>query len=433
MAALMVGGAFAGCVGSGGPLAADFEARSQDNQSFTFDAGTSSGSPDTFQWDFGDGNTGEGKVVEHRYEYINGEYDVTLTISSGSQTQAVTKAVTTGTSPNQMPMLMVSVDKRWVKPDQEVLFDARATHDMDGDPVVLAWDFNYEIEPDQLESFVNIGMQQYESDDAEVDHSAHGGEDTGEPRSYEPPTKEELDEAWHRYRVMLEERPSLTDTKPRHGGAAGSPYEAEYNSGFDGKVNDTSPMQFFSWPEAGTYFVLVDAKDVKGDHTRGFVTIKVDSEAPEDNQSQSMDGAIDYAGPDVLFGGEDPGDGVPRNWWLGQFQFPYPGTFHVTAAITQETGAEVTLYVCRASADITWQDCAGGNRNKATAGPAVDQLAATVQLDEKDPGYNFAVYAVAESETPSGAQIRLNVTATKSFDLNPWYDTESGTGGGGHH
>lgn len=54
---------------------------SQVNQSITFDGSGSSSSAEitTYQWDFGDGVSGEGVAVEHTYEAA-GVYDVILTI-----------------------------------------------------------------------------------------------------------------------------------------------------------------------------------------------------------------------------------------------------------------------------------------------------------------------------------------------------------------
>jgi PKD repeat protein len=64
------------------------------DESVTFDASASSdpdGDPLRFRWDFGDGSSAEGKIVQHTYKKA-GEYVVILTVSdpAGAEDRATT-------------------------------------------------------------------------------------------------------------------------------------------------------------------------------------------------------------------------------------------------------------------------------------------------------------------------------------------------------
>lgn len=62
----------------------------------TFDASCSNlegAGPEAFQWDFGDGSSGEGPVVQHDY-LASGRYAATLTLASGGSTASTSKTIT---------------------------------------------------------------------------------------------------------------------------------------------------------------------------------------------------------------------------------------------------------------------------------------------------------------------------------------------------
>jgi len=64
-----------------------------------FDASQSTGSIISYNWDFGDGETGTGMQAEHTFNDY-GEFVVTLTISDGTNTDTATVAITIGCSSN---------------------------------------------------------------------------------------------------------------------------------------------------------------------------------------------------------------------------------------------------------------------------------------------------------------------------------------------
>ncbi len=428
VALLLLAVALSGCVGGGGPLSADFTATTDDDKTFTFDASASSGSVDKYLWDFGDGNTSEGKVVEHTYEYVDGEYDVTLTVVDSDGVQRdTTKPVMTGSAPNVPPALMATASMRWVKADEPILFDARATTDENGDPFEIEWDFNYDFTATEIGSSVNLGQRNYEQG-FETGGNTTGGNESNNgdsPPSLAPPSGDELREAWDRYEQWLAEQDPLSPTSsPRHGGHdEGAPYEnPDYKPEFDGRVNSTSPVQFFSWPEDGTYLVRIAAVDIKGDATVGFFAIAVSDEAPESTQQvPGEDGEINYAGPDLPSGlGEE--EGTPKNHWKSEpIPFQYPGQLVVNITIVQETDHEYTVRVCLANRDLS--QCRSGPDASVTG--IQDGTTVTLKVNEQAATKAFRVWVDGGSDSSVSATADINMTGVRFFDTNPWWDVEA--------
>ena len=59
---------------------------------FEFDAGKSKGAITSYSWDFGDGTTGTGKTVEHKFK-TDGKFKVVLTVDDGQSTDGRKKTV----------------------------------------------------------------------------------------------------------------------------------------------------------------------------------------------------------------------------------------------------------------------------------------------------------------------------------------------------
>lgn len=112
-----------------------------------FDGSHSSGGLSTivaWKWDFGDGSTGSGAVVDHLFSNA-GIYPVTLTVTDANNNTAVahtTITVTLATSPgNLSPIADISVDHTSGTAPFTVQFDASSSHDNDGTIVSYNWDF----------------------------------------------------------------------------------------------------------------------------------------------------------------------------------------------------------------------------------------------------------------------------------------------------
>ena len=106
----------------------------------TFDA-SASADPDgeivSWEWDFGDGNTGSGEIVAHSYSTV-GDYNVTLTVTDDD---GATNSVSEIVSVNQPPIASFSYSPQKPIGDSEIRFDASASADTDGEITSYDWDF----------------------------------------------------------------------------------------------------------------------------------------------------------------------------------------------------------------------------------------------------------------------------------------------------
>lgn len=103
----------------------------------------------SYRWDFGDGGTANGPVVD--YEYLtkpdSGFYEVTLRVNvqqkgnPQAEIQAYEFTKTIGIE-NQRVVAMISVDPDRGRAPLTVEFDASKSVDVDGDIVSFEWDFN---------------------------------------------------------------------------------------------------------------------------------------------------------------------------------------------------------------------------------------------------------------------------------------------------
>ncbi|MCS6937291.1 MAG: PKD domain-containing protein [Candidatus Bipolaricaulota bacterium] len=117
------------------------------NEEVTFDASASQ-DPDgqivSYDWDFGDGSTAQGKIVKHTYKK-DGIYKVKLTVADDQgATFVVTQDVTVQPKPeppNQPPLVTFTFDPQKPKVNERVSFDATGSSDADGQIVKYEWDF----------------------------------------------------------------------------------------------------------------------------------------------------------------------------------------------------------------------------------------------------------------------------------------------------
>lgn len=109
---------------------------------FTFDA---SGSADpnnekiSYSWDFGDGRTAVGPVVDHRYEK-SGKYPVLLKITDNSGSECSEDSVTQEVEVNIPPYVEFSSPSR-VCANMPVKLDASPSRDDAGKPLSYLWNF----------------------------------------------------------------------------------------------------------------------------------------------------------------------------------------------------------------------------------------------------------------------------------------------------
>jgi PKD repeat protein len=112
----------------------------------TFDASESSdpdGTITNYNWNFGDGFTGTGQAIVHRFE-TEGQYTVRLTVTDNDGKTGSTTHIIIVEPPNQPPVAGFSFSPiRGLYP-LSVTFDASVSFDPDGQIVQYEWDFGGE-------------------------------------------------------------------------------------------------------------------------------------------------------------------------------------------------------------------------------------------------------------------------------------------------
>lgn len=154
---------FAGCTGGDDPepVTASFTIEPVNDTTFLFNATSSTGAIAEYQWNFGEGtlvNTTKTKV-EMEYTITNAKPTVSLVTVGQDGTSAFTmKSVTLGTGENQAPDVRLRQTPRWVAPGSDVILDAAASVDPDGDGFTTEWFFGPYIDPAPPEATFDTGV-----------------------------------------------------------------------------------------------------------------------------------------------------------------------------------------------------------------------------------------------------------------------------------
>lgn len=115
-------------------------------ETISFDASESSdpdGTVISYFWEFGDGTTGDGLIVQHAYSQ-NGTYTVTLTVTDDDgtiNTASALKTVLVEIVPNQKPVASFTESAETVYAGEEITFNAAESYDPDGTIVSYRWNF----------------------------------------------------------------------------------------------------------------------------------------------------------------------------------------------------------------------------------------------------------------------------------------------------
>ncbi|MGL1887615.1 MAG: glycoside hydrolase family 9 protein [Reichenbachiella sp.] len=107
-----------------------------------FDASASTdpnGDAITYSWDFGDGTSGTGSIVNHTYSNI-GDNVAVLTVSDGANSDTDTETIEVLNS-NDSPIAAITVDQTSGIAPATFAFDGSGSSDPNGDALTYAWSF----------------------------------------------------------------------------------------------------------------------------------------------------------------------------------------------------------------------------------------------------------------------------------------------------
>ncbi|HAZ09531.1 MAG: hypothetical protein A2047_05210 [Omnitrophica bacterium GWA2_41_15] len=93
----------------------------------------------SYNWDFGDGEKGEGKTTSHKYAK-GGIYQVKLTVDDDTKTNCSSSFSKVTVSLNSTPKAVIA-SKDTASVGQTVNFDSSSSTDLDGDKLGYTWDF----------------------------------------------------------------------------------------------------------------------------------------------------------------------------------------------------------------------------------------------------------------------------------------------------
>ena len=91
----------------------------------------------SYAWDFGDGSTGQGMLIDHAYSR-SGRFTVALTVADNGWKPATATADVVVDEP---PAARFTAAPQDAVPGTQIRFDASASHDPDGTILSYAWDF----------------------------------------------------------------------------------------------------------------------------------------------------------------------------------------------------------------------------------------------------------------------------------------------------
>lgn len=116
------------------PLNKDYEVIFDGGKSFDADGDTL-----TYSWDFGDGQSAQGKKVTHVYK-TGDSYIAKLTVNDGRNSSCSTSEETISVILNKQPVAIAGADKIACT-GQEILFDGTGSSDADKETLAYTWDF----------------------------------------------------------------------------------------------------------------------------------------------------------------------------------------------------------------------------------------------------------------------------------------------------
>jgi PKD repeat protein len=313
----------------------------------TFD-GSTTVNPDTtiseYRWDFGDGETARGEIVQHEYESI-GNYQVRLSVlDSAGSTSTINRTIEV----TAVPEAGFAYEPTQPMQGQTVRFDASRSTDLDDDIESYAWDFGDGSMSQG--SAVTHKFDRYGEYPVTLTVEDSVGNTSTTTRSvqvlaaptpsfrYQPPT------------------PTVSDTITLDASGSSDPDDSIVSYNWDLGQGDTAQGEVvsFSYDTGGSYDVMLTTEDEAGNTASTTQTIDV-IQRPEPEfvvtPSQPLQSEVITldASNSVDPDGEVTsyrwalGDGTEKNGEVIEHIYGESGEFDVTLRVSDNSGNSATI------------------------------------------------------------------------------------------
>ncbi len=312
------------------------------------------GDPLQFEWDFGDGRSATGPVVEHRYAEP-GTYEVTLRVDDGTGVANSTASDSAQVFVNAAPEFVDLMVPEILAPGDAGVFDAVQSFDPDGEALTVIWRFDDGFSTDQpafRRSFETPGTYRVTVDLIDASNLANAKTSASRDiRVIEPVNQTPVADAGGGRQALVGEPVVFDASRSRDPDGSILTYRWDFGDGTGSERLVTDHV----YHQPGTYRVSLEVMDDSGkDNASASDTIEVvvahkDNISPRVSVGQhrtafvneilefDASGTIDVDGNIVAIEW-DFGDGARASGVTVPHSYQEPGVYQVRVLVRDESG-----------------------------------------------------------------------------------------------
>jgi PKD repeat protein len=318
--------------------------------------GIGSSAPDGFvesyEWDFGDGTTATGDLVNHSYG-STGTYTATLTVTSDSG-ETATDTVEVSIEANGPPTTSISANRTSAKVDEAIALDGSGSSDADGSITSYEWAFDdgtTATGPDATHRYASAGEYTVTLTTQDNDGATSSDTVTVSVAENQPPSAS----------ATANRTSAKVDEAVAFDGSASSDSDGtitSYEWAFDDGTIATGPTATHRYSSTGTYNATLTVTDDNGATSTAEVTVSVAENVPPTASVSANRTAVDPDGA-IAFDGSASSDsdgsitsyewtfddGTTATGSTATHRYSSTGTYNATLTVTDDNGATSTAEV----------------------------------------------------------------------------------------